>query len=270
MDETPTTETLNQPAGEATSTATSSVETPTTSPESPAAATTAGTEPETPAVVAPAEGDPGEHQPERPAQRRIRELVSENKRLSEEAANRLAQTPTTPQGATQKLSEMLAGKDEIDPAELDKLGEQLAAQAKGADSSTEVRNLRFEMRQEKAVNQFEADQGKVETTYPELNPDSAEYNPVLERAVAETWKKLAVSDMGGIKVINPDIRLTDVAATFDEAIKSAVERRAPGSSNQAENLSITPNPTPVREEVPFEKLTTAQMKENLKAKGYRV
>lgn len=268
MDENPSTETLNQPAGEDTSSETSSVETTTTSPASPAAGESEGTSQGTQTADAPADGENGEHQPERPAQRRIRELVSENKRLQEEQS-RFLQMPTGSQ-PTQKFSDMVQGREEIDPAELDKLAGDYAAQTGGATASLEVAKLRFEMSQDKAVNQYESDQVRVEATYPELNPDSDKYNPVLERAIAETWKNEAVQTQNGLRQINQSVRLTDVAKRYMDAIQSAVERNPSSSTNQTDTLSVTPNATPAREDVAFDDLSLAEQRKYLKSQGYKV
>lgn len=264
MDENPSTEALNESAGEDTSVTTSPVEETTTSPSPAAAGESEGTSQGTQTADVPADAGDSEHQPVRPAARRIRELANENKRLLEEVS-RFAQTPTQPQ-SSQPISEFLKGREEIDPSELDKIVEERVAQAGGAASSLEVQKFRFEMEQKDAVRQYDTDSDAIETRYPALDSKSDQYNPVLERAIAETWKAQAVQG----NRINPSVRLTDVAERYMNAIQSAVERTTPVASSQADTLSVTPTAQPVREDVSFENLSTAEMEKRLKAQGYRI
>lgn len=266
-----TQETLNPAAGEATSVTTPSVEEPTTSVDETAPQETESQPAETP-VEQPQET---ERQPERPAQRRIRELVNENKRLVEENS-RFYQQPTQPQQAP-KLSEMLNGRDQIDPSELDQIGQQYAAQAGQAAASLEVAKLRTEMQQKEAVSQYENDQRALEREYPELNPDSDLYNPVLEKAIAENWRKQAIQTNpynAQVKQINPAVRLSDVAKDFMEVAQAAAIRgQAQANESVARTVdtsAITPNAQSARDDTPFENKSLAEMERDLRSRGYKI
>lgn len=268
MDEeiqTPQTET--PPAGEETSVPASSAAETTTSPETPPADAPA----ETPA--APVEETPSEHQPERPAERRIRQLVSEIKEKNKQIES-LTQAPVqSPQAPT--LSSMLEGRESIDPAELDKIGQQFAAQNGTAAATLEVQKLRFEMSQKEAVTNFNNDQLSVEKLYPQLNPDSPEYNPTIEKIIADKWKREAVKKNPynpNIETIDPTVRLTDVAKDYMDVAMAMVEQTKANTqavlNTQQEETALTPNGEVVNEEVPFEQLSAKEMEAKLKAKGY--
>jgi hypothetical protein len=254
-------------------------------PASPAAEPT--TSVETP-VETPAEGEPTptaepapttpvepEHQPARPAERRIRDLASDNKRLVEENANLLAQVPaTSPQTPT--LSSMVAGRDSIDPSELDKIGEQFVAQTGQAAATLEVSKLRFEMQQKEAASQFQSDVRKVEKLYPELNEDSPEYNPVIAEKVQKNWEARAIQVNPlnpKIKTINPQVRLADVAKDFMEVAKAAgahgQQTASAALAASEDTAALTPSASAPAPEVAFEDMTLKQQEAELRKKGHK-
>lgn len=216
-----------------------------------------------------------ERQQERPAERRIRQLVDENKRLHEENSRRSASPIQPPQ--TPKLSQLLQGRDEITPAELDVIGQQFAAQASGAAASLEVQKLEYKLQQKEAVQTYESDTREIEHQYPELNPESDQYNPVLERKVADAWKKLAVQKNPynpNITTINPSVRLTDVAKDYMEVAHAAAESgKATASANLAKNAdhaSLRPGGESTRSERDFKDLSYEEMERTLRKKGHDI
>lgn len=246
----------------------SPAEQPTTSAETPVETPA---EPVEPAPTTPVEA---EHQPARPAERRIRDLASENKRLVEENAKLLSQAPTqSPQ--TPKLSDLVAGRDSIDPTDLDRIGEQFVAQNGQAAATLEVSKLRFEMQQEKAASQFQSDVRKIEKLYPELNEDAPEYNPVIAEKIQKNWEARAIQVNPlnpKIKTINPNVRLSDVAADFMEVAKAAgahgQQQASAALADHQDTAAVTPNASSPQPEKDFTELSLSEMEAKLKSQGY--
>jgi hypothetical protein len=242
---------------------------PTSSVDEPTTSTTEVPEGE---VTSPVEEPVVEHKPERPAESRIRSLVSENKRLAEENRNLTSAPIQAPQ--TQSLSSILEGKESVSPEELDQIGKNFAAQSSTATAQLEVSLLRHEMAQEKAVNQFENDANSIQTLYPQLDEKSSEYNPVLDRLITEQWEAQAIQvnpSNPKVKTLNPNIRLADVAKRYMEAVQSVVETTKANTAavldTQRSEAALTPNSEPATPEKPFEELSLKEMETKLRAQG---
>jgi len=226
--------------------------------------------------AAPVVDKPVDHQQPKPAERRIRSLIEENKRLTEENI-KYSQSQTPSQQQAPKLSEQFKDKDTIDLAELDKAGEEIAAQSGVNVARLENAKLRFEMSQEKAVNQYENDGQKVEAKYPVLNPDNKDFNPKLDKLIADTWKKEAVRSNpfdSKLVQIDPSVRLTDIAArvmeAFDDVMEAGKSQASAALANQADSVSVQPSATPPKGEKKFEDMSIPEMEAHLRAKGIKV
>lgn len=211
----------------------------------------------------------------KPAQRRIQGLLEENKHLKELVGNApLAPVYAPPQPT---LSQQFAGKDYVDPAELDKAADQMVAQRTEAIADLKIRQLEQRMVQEKAFSALERDTEILQRDYPELNPDSDQYNEVLEKKIAENWKRLAVQhnpyDPSLPPTINPGVRLSDVAKDFMEVAQAAAQRGQSQSQSHIADLadvgSIQPNNDSPSEKK-FEDLSLAEMEARLRAKGHKI
>ena len=281
-DEDTTTQTITPPAGEATSVAApSSAQTTTSEPTAPAEPATPAQGDDTPAAAPqkPAEGD--EHQQSRAERRneeresRIRQLVGENKQLrGQYEPGQIPQvSPQVP-----RLSELVAGKDSIQPEELDKLGQQVyqqAAQTARGLNSLEVQQLRQEIVQDRAISAAENQAEKLSIQYPELNPDSEAFMPALDKVVANTYQQLAVKKdpMTGRTYIDPNVQLTDVAQNLVELARASVESGKSQSSatlaRQADNTAVLPNSDSPSEKS-FDQMTMQEQEAYLRSKGHDI
>jgi len=215
-----------------------------------------------------------EHQQPRPAQRRIQQLVEENKQLKGLVGQ--APVPTQPL-PTPRLSEILQGRDSVDPSELDQIGEQLVAQAASGLVDLKVANLEMKLVQEKAADTLIKDTEAI-TKIPELdekNPDT--FIPELDKKIADRYNREAVKVNPynpKLRMIDPSVRLADIAKEELETWNKAVERgKATASSSLsdlADSLSINPGGSDSKVEKPFEELSLKEMEARLRAQGHQV
>lgn len=255
---------------------TSPVTEPTTS-ESPAPEGQAEQAPiNEPAPVEP-QSEP-ERQPSR-AERRIQQLTGQLKELTQ-TGQPIPPLPTVSPQAP-KLSELLQGKDSIDPAELDQLGQKVyesAAQTARGMNSLEVQQLRQELTQQRAVDGVEKVAAILPTQYDELNPDSPKYNPVLEQKIEAAFKAQAVvrnpyNPQQTMVVPNAEQVLASVAKDYVEVARTAAEqgqaRTSATLAQQADNSALTPTTdAPVEKSV--DDMTVEEHEAYLKAKGYNI
>lgn len=230
---------------------------PTTAPESPPeeskAPEEAGNEPSQSADATASEDDAAQDDTEtseasdqqatakrdRSAQGRIRELINKNKelqgQLTQDQQQRLNQQlqDATPQQA-QRFSDMLAGRNDITPAELDRVAEDFfAAKEKEilqkAVSAVDLRTQQYQRQQ-----QLESDLSYVEKNYDELNPDSDNYDPDLSEGIAKMYLQT-----GGTQ------SLRDFTQQIMTMRNKGIERGRANDqrtlSKQADEASVTPS-----------------------------
>lgn len=278
MDENPAPEAQNAPAAEDNSPVASPASEPTTSEhttdsvaQEPASADT------TP--VAPVAEEPvvePERQPNR-AERRIQQLSGQLKELSSAPQAPVPIPQVSPQAP--RLSELLAGRESIDPTELDQIGQKVyesAAQTAQGRNTLEVQQLRQELTQQRAVDEVEKDASILPTQYEELNPDSPKYIPTLEEKIEAAYKQRAVvvnPYNPSQKMIDPSVRLSDVAKDFIEVARASAEQgRAQTNATlatQVDNSAVTPTSDSPQEKSLAE-MSEAEHYAYLKAKGYDI
>lgn len=226
-------------------------------------------------TVQPGESE-AERQPSR-AERRISQLSGQLKQVTavQQAPAQLPQMP--PQAP--RLSQVLQGRDSIDPAELDKMGQQVydqAAQAARGYNQLDVQQLRTELTQQRAVDVVEKDAAVLPTIYEELNPDSPKYIPMLDEKIEAAYKAQAVTrnpyDPKQL-VINPAVRLTDVAKDFVEVARAAAEygraQTNAALAQQADNSALTPTANTVQEKS-VDDMSLEEHETYLRGKGYKI
>lgn len=236
-------------------------------------------QPSAPAEPAPAEPvpEPANEAPERqprPAESRIKGLLQENKDLREQLSTIPApgQSPQAP-----KLSDLFQGKEQIMPDELDKAGQEVwqeGAQTARGLNSLEVAQLRQEMVIRDAINETDKTAAQLPSEYEELNPKSSNYNPALDRKIAETYQQRAVRDVNGVKTLDPSVKLADVAKNEVEFYREATESGKAQTSNtlasQADESAITPTSTTPAPDKSFEDMSLKEQEAYLRAKGHDV
>ena len=255
---------------------------PTSEPAAPAEPAPAPSPAPEPAQPAPQPAEPApapapEHQP-RPAERKIRDLIAENRELKSQVD--LGPLPSiSPQAP--KLSDQFAGATELDPAELDKAGAQVfqrGAQIGQGIAALETAKLRSEMVQRDAINETDATVSRLPSEYPELNPaDKNSYNEALDAKITRTYQERAVrtNPLTGKKELDPTVKLADIAKEEVEFARSMAEHGKAQSSatltSQADSSALTPtSPAEAPSNVPFEQKSLAEMAAELKAKGHDI
>lgn len=213
-----------------------------------------------------------ERQPSR-AERRIQQLTGQLKEFTQQsqATVPLPQLPTS----TPRLSDLIAGRDTIDPSELDRLAEQQVQAVRGMNN-LEVQQLRHELTQQRAVDEVEKEASILPTQYEELNPDSPKYNPVLEQKIEAAYKQRAVVTNPynpSVKMVDPSVRLSDVAKDYIEVARAAAEQGKAQTNATlatiADTSAVTPtSDTPV--EKSLEDMTLQEHEAYLKSKGYNI
>lgn len=247
----------------------------TSSAEAPVQDAPAVTDDTAPAETPAPEADAPERTPQRPAERRIRQLADENRQLREQLGS--AQVPVvTPQ--VPKLSELLQGRESIDPAELDKLDQdRLASVAQSLQGRNDltVAQLRQELATEKAETQMKLDAAELEKQ-PELDENSPLYNARLEQAIADAYRAKAIKPNPynpNLSVLDPSVRLSDVAKDMLEAVRAAAELgKAHGQASDAalaDNAAVAPGSESVQVKS-FDDMSLAEQEAYLRAKGHDV
>lgn len=283
MEDTTTQTTVNQVA-EASSQPASSASEPNTSDaafeaivaqqHAPAAEPVAEPVVEAPAPTAP-EPEP-ERQP-RPAQRRIQELVQQNKQLREQLVN-VPIPPAPPQAP--KLSELVQGREQLMPEELDQLGQQVyqqGAQAAKGTSGLEVAQLRQEMIMRDAINETDKTASQLPLEYKELNPNEPSlFNPALERKIVERYQKEAVrpDPATGRLVFDPSVKLADVARDEVEFYREATEygkaQTTASLATLADHAAVTPTSATPAPDKSFDNMSLSEQEAYLRAQGHDI
>lgn len=277
-DQAPAPEAQNAPAVEDNSPAPSPAVEPTTSEPTNAPVAQEPSTDDT-AVAAPVAEEPAaepERQPSR-AERRIQQLTGQLKELSSPQQATVPIPQVSPQAP--KLSEQFAGKEYIDPAELDAAGQKVyesAAQTAQGRNTLEVQQLRHELTQQRAVDEVEKDASILPTQYEELNPDSPKYNAVLEDKIEAAYKARAVVTNPynpSVRMVDPSVRLADVAKDFIDVARAAAEQGKAQTTatlaQQQDTSAITPtSDTPV--EKSLDSMSLDEHEQYLKSKGYDI
>ena len=217
-----------------------------------------------------------ERQPSR-AERRINQLTGQLKELTATPPVTAPIPGLSPQAP--KLSDLVADQESLTPEQLDQLGQKVyesAAQTAKGLNSLEVQQLRHELTQQRAVDEVEKQAAILPTQYEELNPDSPKYNPVLEQKIESAYKARAVIPNPynpSIKMVDPTVRLTDVAKDFVEVARAAAEQGKTQTNatlaTQADNAAVTPTSESVPEKS-FEDMSLAEQEAYLRSKGHDV
>jgi hypothetical protein len=193
-----------------------------------------------------------ESEPERKptrAERRIRDLVNENKRLKEQSNQPFQgfqQPPTLPV---------------IEPGQ--ELTEEQYQQhvVQAADAIAGLRTQQ-QLDQFKAEANLDRDVEVLPKQYPELDETSSEYNPVLVEKVEAAFKSRAFQN----GQLNPNVRLADVAKDFVDVARAAAKKSTADLKNavarSADETSIRPT-SERREETPFDSLSEKEMEARL-------
>lgn len=167
-----------------------------------------------------------ERKPSR-AERRIRELSEEVKRLKQQPDLSPFQQPQVPQ---------------VDP------GQELSVedyQRHVAQQADAIANLRVEQRlqQYEATKNFETDIDVLPQKYPELNETSPEYNPVLVEKISDAFKARAFKG----NQVDPEVRLADVAKDYIDVARAAAKKSSADMKNavaaSADTTAIKPTAT---------------------------
>lgn len=241
MDDNPQDQAQNDVAVEDNSPDTSPVEEQTTSVE------TDGEAEQAPINEPAADETEPERKPTR-AERRIRDLVDENKRLSEQS-NQLPQSFQAPPVP------VLQPGEEISQEDYQAHVVQAADAIAGLRTQQQIQNLKAEM-------QLERDVEILPKEYPQLDENSPEYNPVLIEKIEKAYKERAFRN----GQVDPSVRLADVAKDFVEVAQSAANKSSADMKNAvartADESALPPNSS-VKADKPFAEKSIEEMEAEL-------
>jgi len=230
------------------------------------------------AEAAPAAEEPAaepERQPSR-AERTIRQKDGIIKNLSEELRQYRDQASVPPPEVPQpRLSELVQGKESLDPQELDQMGQQVAQAAK-VNTDLKYQQLANRMVINEAITEAEKDAAVAMNTYDELNDSKDSYVPDLEKKIEARYRREAFvpNPLNPTqKLLNPNVKLADIAKEEVEAFRQAAEYGKAQTNatlaTQADNSAVTPTATaPV--EKSFEEMSLPEQEAYLRAKGHDV
>lgn len=160
------------------------------------------------------------------AEKRIRDLVEENKRLKEQSY----QQPYADQSL--QMPQYAPG-EEIAPERL----QQDVVQTANAIASLQTQN---QIQQFEARTNLDRDVEVLPTKYPELDENSSTYNPVLEEKIEAAFKARAFKN----GQLDPTVRLADVAQDFIDVARSAATKSSADIKNavakQADESAVRP------------------------------
>lgn len=160
------------------------------------------------------------------AEKRIRDLVEENKRLKEQSY----QQPYADQSL--QMPQYAPG-EEIAPERL----QQDVVQTANAIASLQTQN---QIQQFEARTNLDRDVEVLPTKYPELDENSPTYNPVLEEKIEAAFKARAFKN----GQLDPTVRLADVAQDFIDVARSAATKSSADIKNavakQADESAVRP------------------------------
>lgn len=212
-----------------------------------------------------------ERQPQmRPAERTIKQLKGELRQAREQLA-----TVPLPQQLPQppKLSELVQGRESLDPNELDQLGQKVyeqGAQTARGTNGLEVAQLRREMVIRDAINETDKTAAQLPNEFKELNPNDATFNPALEAKIVNRYQKEAVRN----NTFDPSVKLADIAKEEVEFYREATEHGKAQSSaaltSQADQAAVTPTSSTPAPDKSFDEMSLAQQEAFLRAKGHDI
>lgn len=197
------------------------------------------------------EQKPAEAKKESPRlQKRVRDL---SQKLRE------ARTPQTPQFDPNNppTAEIPAG--DYTPEQLSQMVNQKADVLSELKTQSQIQALRSEMEQERLLNNLARSVGSLEQAYPELNPDSDDFNPELTDAVGETIDEVFRA--------NPYVDVETVASKMISASRAAGTSKAKQVgekvAEQASNAAVRSTTSSKVEDKKFEDLSVEEMEEKL-------
>lgn len=202
-------------------------------PVSPAEETTTSESQETDsqAPEAPAEETQDSERKPKPAERRIRELNDRAKRVEEE--NQLLRS--------QMQSPQFPQYQEGETVAPERLQQDVVQTAQAIADITVTQRLA----QQSAVNNLTTDTKVLPAENPELNPESSDYIPEMEKAIAEEYQSKAFRVVGytptgePITQIDPSVRLTDIANRHLEVARAAVKKSSANMRNAVAQTADT-------------------------------
>jgi hypothetical protein len=154
------------------------------------------------------------------AQKRFRNLSTENNQLKEEL-NRLRYTVNTLQGLGYSKTEAEKIAPDIDTTGLTEITEDQYKQDVAKQARYIVKDeLSKRDKMEQWTRQrewFQQDLETIEQKYPELNPDSDEYNKELDSFIGDYYERLRLQD--------PNLRVKDVAEKIISLNKKSLEKK---------------------------------------------
>lgn len=218
-----------------------------------------------------------EHQPSR-LEKRIDQLENKKAGIDNVLGNlrqyREQASAPVPEVPLPRLSELVAGKDSLDPAELDQMGQQVA-QASTVNADLKYQQLATRVAINEAINEAEKDAAVVTNTYDELKEGNPA-QPVLDKRITERFQREAFVPNPlnpAQRILNPNVRLADIAKEEVEAWRQAVElgksQTNAALATQVDNSAITPtSDAPVEKSI--EEMSLAEHEAYLRAKGYNV
>lgn len=267
---------VSAPAVEDNSPQPSPVAEPTTSVEAAPVGAAEPAQVTEPAATAPTTDT--EHQPSR-LERRIDQLESKSAGINN-VLNNLRQyreqaSAPVPEVPLPRLSELVQGKESLDPAELDQMGQQVA-QAQRVNTDLRYQQLEQRMAINEAITEAEKDAAVAFNTYDELKDTSPAYSKSLEQRIEARYQREAfvpnpLNPMQ--KILNPNIKLADIAREEVDAFRQAVElgkaQTSAALAVQADQSAVTPtSDSPVEKSV--EDMSLEEHEAYLRNKGYHV
>lgn len=198
---------------------------------------------------------------------RFKQVLEENKQLKSQIGQPV---PTTPQAANgQSFSQMLQGRETVDPSELDQLAEQFAGQKAQAMVDIKVGNLEQKIVQEKAYDALVNESKQVEQE-PEFDPKSDSYVPGLEEKVAQAYEARAVRLLPNpydqtkpIRMLDPNVSFQKIANEYIEVARAAADRGRSTAVSSRESLADTASVTPTPETTSKSADSTDALKDSL-------
>lgn len=240
----------------------------TTEPSSQPAETTTEPVASQPETTKPVATEP-EHQP-RPAQRRIQELLQDNRQLKARLSSQQVPIPEQSLSAP-KLSDLVQGREYVDPTELDQLGQQLwqqGAQTSSGRASLEVQQLRKEMELKDAIAETDRTAAQLYQDYPEIAKD-----PRLESKIVSLYQKQAVRQDPQTRTVyyDPSVKLSDIAKAevefYREVAESGKAQASVNLSSLQDGAAITPTTPGPSPEKSFDDMSLADQEKYLRAQG---
>lgn len=192
-----------------------------------------------------------ERKPSR-AERRIRDLSQKVKQYEEQSNQPFSQFQQPPQP-------MFEDGREYTAKEL----EQTMVQAANSIASLQTK---AQIDQYKAEVNLDRDAEVLPTKYPELNDETDDFVPELVESIEEEFKAKAFRN----GVLDPSVRLADVAARQVKAARAAAKKSTAAMKNavasQADTAAVKPG-AGVRQEKSIDDMSSAELEAHLKKQG---